>query len=141
MGRGRPPLGPKLVDGLDAPEVAKERARIILATIAGDMGVAEACAKLQVEDARFHAMRKEALAGMLDALAPRPRGRPSHAGDPKDQAIAALERSNLELKADLKAEELRTEIALTMPHLLTRKAARAVAKKKSRHPATRGQAR
>ena len=128
MGKGRPPLGPKLVDRIEAPDIAKERARVILETIAGSMGVAEACAKLGIEDAQFHALRQDALAAMVDALAPRPRGRPPAIVDAKDTRIAALEEANLALKADLKAEALRGEIAITMPHLLKRQAERSAKK-------------
>ncbi len=117
---GRPPLGPDLVDHLDAPEEAKARARVILASIAGELSTPEACRELGVEASRFHELKQEALAGMVAALAARPRGRPAAPADPRDGRIAELARENLELRADLHAEKIRTELALTLPHVLVR---------------------
>lgn len=137
MGKGRPPLGPKLIESINAPSIAKERARVILETIAGSIGVAEACAKLGVSDTQFHALRQEALTGLVDALAPRPRGRPPAVVDEKDARIAELEQAKLALEANLKAEALRSEIATTMPHVLQRKAERSAQKKGARYRASR----
>lgn len=121
-GGGRPPKGPDLVEALDGPELAKERARVVLETIAGRLTIEEACEQLGVGPSRFHAIRREALEGMLEALAPKPRGRPSNEVDPKDARIAALEEALRESRLELRAEQVRTELALTMPQVIERSA-------------------
>jgi hypothetical protein len=68
----------------------------------------------------------------LDSLAPGASGRPRRKDPDVDpERLAALERETDELQAELYASMVRTEIALAMPHLFTKKA-RAEIKKKAR---------
>ena len=132
MARGRKPLGPKLVEGLQGSAQAKERLRIVLQTMAGQLSVAQACAQLGIGPARLHELRAEVLQAALDRLEPRPSGRPrpEPAGD-----VAALEEEIRELRIDLKAAQVREEIALAMPHLLKpRQPEEDVPSKKTDHP-------
>lgn len=115
---GRPPMGVKLIDALEGSAEAKERARVILETISGSRTVSDACEALGIEETRFHELRREALEGLLGALAPRPAGRPPVAREPRDERIRELERELKLKEVDLKAAELRTEIALVMPQVL-----------------------
>ena len=118
MGRGRHPLGPNLVDGLEGPDEAKRRLKVILETVAGSRPIAEACAELGVCEAAFHNLRKQALAGAVASLAPRPPGRPRQDSDPEQQRIRELEEQVFRLKMDLQAARIREELAIAMPHLL-----------------------
>jgi hypothetical protein len=119
MSRGRHPAGPNLVDGLEGPDEAKRRLRVILETVSGTRPIAEACAELGICEAAFHNLRKQALAAAVQGLAPRPAGRPRKDGDPEQQRIRQLEEQVFHLKKDLQAARIREEIAIVMPHLLT----------------------
>jgi transposase-like protein len=92
--------------------------RVILETMTGDRSVADACTELGVSESRFHQMRREALEGALAGLQARPAGR--SAAEPPDMSskVAELEAENRDLRIDLQASRVRTEIALAMPHLL-----------------------
>lgn len=120
MGRGRPPLGPRLVEGLVGPEEQKERARVILETVAGELPVAEACRRLGVEESQFHALRRQALQALLEGLSPRPRGRPPTEPEGLPERVAALEEENRQMRLELRLAQVRSEVALVMPHLLDR---------------------
>ena len=118
MSRGRPPAGPGLVEGLEGPEEAKRRLKVILETVAGSRPIAEACAELGLCEAAFHNLRKQALSAAVEGLAPRAPGRPRKDSDPEQQRIRELEEQNFRLKMDLQAARIREEIAIAMPHLL-----------------------
>jgi len=131
MGAGRPPEGPKHVDKLEGDEEAKRRLRIVLQTLSGERSVEEACAELGVSASRFHEMRREALQAALDGLAPGVSGRPKRPAEVDPSRQTTLEDENRELRLELQGSLVRTEIALLMPHVLTKKA-RAEIKKKAR---------
>jgi|SRR5215831_16834242 len=132
MSAGRPPKGSGHVEGLEGGDAEKLRLRIVLETLSGERTVEQACAELGVSTSRFHELRHEALQAALDGLAPTPSGRPKHADPSGDQErLRTLERENEELKIELRASYARTEIALAMPHVLT-KEAKAEIKKKAR---------
>ena len=127
MARGRPVLGGRLVDALNAPRAAQRRVRVILATLSGTQTIAEACQTLGIGRSRFHALRQQVLRGALDAVTGRPRGRPAKAPTVAPD-VAALRARIRELELTLRTTLLRSEIALTMPFLLDR----AAPKKKGR---------
>ena len=54
MKRGRPSKGSKLVDRVDGSDAARERARLIIEVIGGDLTVADVCGLLGVGETRFH---------------------------------------------------------------------------------------
>jgi len=118
MPAGRPPDGVRHVDRLEGPRAQKERLRVILETLTGERSVAEACEVLGVSMARFHALRRQALQGALEALAPRPRGRPAKDEPAESRRVAELEHELSETQMDLQAALVRTELALAMPHLV-----------------------
>jgi transposase len=119
MPAGRPPKGFGHVDGLEGPDELKTRLRVILATLTGELTVQEAAHQLGVSEARFHELRRESLQGALDGIAPGRPGRPRKKEEPVERLrVAELEREVDELKVDLQAARVRTEIALTMPYLL-----------------------
>jgi transposase len=133
MAVGRPPEGTRHVDRLEGPEETKRRLRVILETLREECTVEEACERLGVSEARFHALRHQALRGALAGLAPAAPGRPRKVEEEESSRVRQLERQVEELKFDLQAERVRTEIALTMPHLLRER----TFKKKSRRGSSR----
>jgi transposase-like protein len=120
------------VDRLDGDETLKRRLRVVLETLSGERSVEQACADLGVSPSRFHELRREALQGALAGLLPGASGRP-HRQDPAvdPERLKALERETQELRRELQAALVRTEIALAMPHVLTPKG-RADIKKNAR---------
>ena len=121
MSRGRPARGPRLVEGHEGSEEAKRRLQVILETIAGERGVTEACEILGIGESAFHELRAKAIFGALSTLEPGPRGRPKREEAEETPRIRELEQENQDLKIDLRAAQIREEIALAMPHLLERK--------------------
>ena len=136
MGRGRPPLGGEHVDGLEGSDEAKRRLKRILQTASGELSVAEASHDIGVTETHFHRLRETALAGAIAALEPKPAGRPRKEAPAVATHVAELESEVRELKIDLRASQLREEIAVVMPHLLqrdgVRKKTRSARKKKKR---------
>jgi hypothetical protein len=114
----RPPDGLKHVDRLPGPESRKRRLRVILATLAGELPIAEACMRLGIGEARFHQLRRRVLAGAMAALGERPAGRPRKREEAAPGRLEALERENEQLRLELHTAEIREEIALVMPHLM-----------------------
>ena len=112
MKRGRPPKGEKLVEELEGSEHAKVRTRIVLETIAEKKSIQDACDELGIKEARFHELKKEALAGMIESLEPKPAGRPAKMTKEEADRIAELEREVAKLQVELKAAEIREELAL-----------------------------
>jgi hypothetical protein len=119
MTRGRPVVGADLIDRIEGPRVLRRRVRIILATLTGTLPIAQACAELGVGRTRFHALRWQVLAGAMDALKPRARGRPRRVPEVSPE-VRALQDRIRELEIALRTTALRSEIALTMPYLLDR---------------------
>jgi hypothetical protein len=104
------------VESLEGSEASRRRLRLVLETIAGERTVESACVDLGISAARFAELRKEALAGALSALEPKPLGRP--AAPPPDAEVERLKAENFELKRDLEAARIREELAIVMPHVL-----------------------
>ena len=117
MTMGRPPMGLDHIGRLSGPKELKERLRILLATLTGEMSVHEACATLGVGPSRLHEMRREALQGALEGLEPHRSGRPRSSKQIKTDRESELEQTVRDLERDLQSSLVRTEIALAMPHL------------------------
>lgn len=132
MSRGRPPLGPKLVDRLEGSEHAKERLKILLETLNGEKTIEQACEELTIGEAMFHKLRSRFLQEAVELLEPRPVGRPRQEVDEAEKARAEYEQRLSELEIDLQAARVREEIALAMPHLLLPKDNEKRLKKKAR---------
>lgn len=114
--RGRPGKGLEHVDGLEAEAQTKERLKWILRSLEDSCTVREAAQALGVSEARFRTLREQALAGALEALAPRAPGRPP--APKEDPEVVRLREENQALLFELQAAFARTEIALAMPHVL-----------------------
>lgn len=133
--RGRPVKGDQLVEDQSGSYSARQRLRVILQTLAGTLTVEEACAALGVKRSGFHKLRQQFLLRATSLLEPRPRGRRRPEPSEADIELAKLKQEVVQLKLDLKAQQIREEIALVMPHLLSNK--RGAARKKTPRRITR----
>jgi len=115
--RGRKPTGAKLVERLEGSQRAKARLKAILETLSGDRSIPEVCEELGIQESMFHRVRSEVLQTALDRLEPRPLGRPPLPQLPQDLQAAELEAENLRLQLELKAAEVRRELAENLPRL------------------------
>jgi transposase-like protein len=113
MPAGRKPLGiPEQVDRVPGSPVAKERLRVILANLAGEMSAQDACAALGIEESWFFELRNRSLARFAEAMEPETPGpRPAAPETPEQQRIAELEQRNRQLELHLEAARLRAELA------------------------------
>lgn len=73
-----------------------ERARIFLAASVGEMPVKEACEKLGMTRQRFYELEERAIEAFLDALAPKPAGRPAKEPDPTLPLLKRIEEQEKE---------------------------------------------
>jgi hypothetical protein len=112
----RPNKGAAHVDAVLGPREAKERVKAVLETIAGDRTVEAACQELGVSPTRFDQLRAAALKGAVEALSPRPPGRPAR--KEPDEAIAALRARVAELEHENERLRVREEVAIRAPGLL-----------------------
>ncbi len=116
---GRPPLGTAHVDKLEGAEESKQRLATVLRTLTGELSIEEACAELALSPAQVHRLRDRALQGALSALEPGTPGRPPSQPPEEAALIQELEQTAQRLKIELRAAQLREEIAILMPHLRT----------------------
>jgi len=120
MSKGRPPLGPELVEQLDGSDPAKQRLKVILQTLTGEKTVMEACAELSVSESRFHELRSEWLQQSLVPLEPKPRGRPKPVLTPEQAQIEELRELVKKLEKELVRSQVKEELALSIPQLFQR---------------------
>lgn len=113
--RGRRPAGPNYVERLSGSALAKERLRIILQTIAGELRLSEACDRLGISPQRFHQLREEALSAALVGLEPGLPGRPAQVPTPQDEQLRQLEAQLAAKDLEARTARAREEIALTLP--------------------------
>jgi uncharacterized small protein (DUF1192 family) len=90
---------------------------VILATIAGQLTIDQACRQLGIKAAMFFRLRTEVLEAGLARLEPRPIGRPPHAATAEEQKHDELRLQVEELQDELKIAQVREEIARLMPQL------------------------
>src|SRR5262249_30061774 len=109
--RGRKPAGPEVVRQLQGSAASKKRAEIILRTVAGQLSVAEASARVGITPQRLPGLREEGWQALGDQLEPRPLGRPRKEPGPEEALDAEAEG----LRQELEAARLREEIALLLP--------------------------
>lgn len=121
MPAGRPPMGPRLVDSVEADAATKKKLKLILETISGQRSVEDAAAEMGVSTAYFHELRARALAAAADSLEPRPTGRPSKPSTSSSDETSSLKEQINRLEVELEAARIREEIALVMPQVLAPK--------------------
>ena len=134
--RGRPIQGAQLVPSVPGSQTARQRLVVVLQTLAGALSIEDACSILGIKRSGFHKLRQQFLAQALGLLEPRPRGRRRREPTEAEQQVQRLQQEIVQLKLQLKATQIREEIALVMPHLLNNK--RRSAGKKTPRKSTRG---
>jgi acyl-CoA synthetase (NDP forming) len=114
--RGRYPSGPEYVNSLEGSAEAKRRAKVILQTVSGELRVQEACRLLGISEQRFQQLREDMLQAAVTRLEVRPAGRPATEAEAPE--LAALKEQVAALEDEVRAAELREEIALTLPDVV-----------------------
>lgn len=102
----------------EGSDEAKERLKVIVGTLTGELTMEEACVHLGVGEGRLHQMRDEVLQSGLAALEPKPVGRPRNEESEEAKKVRELEARVERLKLELHAADVRTMLALTMPKIL-----------------------
>jgi hypothetical protein len=110
--RGRYPAGAEAVGRLEGSGRAKGRLCVLIDLLSGKCQAGEAAARLGVGAAQLRRLRTAALQGALEALEPKPAGRPRRAA-PEAAAgrVAQLEGQVRELTAQLQLSQAREEVA------------------------------
>lgn len=111
-------MGPRLVDETEGSDQACRRLKVMLETISGQKKIAEACEELGISAAQFHKLRNKMMQGALLSLEPAAPGRPRATIEEADERIAAMQDEIRQLRIELRAAQIREEIALLMPHLV-----------------------
>ena len=108
----RPNKGLEHVNALDGDPESKWRLQVILATLTGEMLVEEAYEDLEIGPTQLANLRRRALQGALDALAPRATGRPRKEATISADEVVALRKRNAELERQLTDMRARIELAM-----------------------------
>jgi hypothetical protein len=116
--RGRRPSGPEYVEHLAGSNFAKERAKVLLETVAGRCRVHEACKRLGISEPRLQQLRTQMLQAAVNSLEPGSVGRPSRSSTPEQEEIARLQQQLVDLQVELQASRARAEIALILPNVV-----------------------
>jgi transposase-like protein len=115
---GRKPAGPQIAERLEGSPLAKQRLRVFLETIADQLTVPEACRQLGIGESRFHELRNQTLQATLEALEPRPLGRPAKPTSPEQAEIDTLKAELRRLHVELKTAQALIRLARIHPSLL-----------------------
>ena len=115
---GRKPSGPQIVERLEGSPSAKQRLEVILETIAGQLTIPEACARLGIGPSRFHDLRNQTLQATLSTLEPRRPGRPLKRTSPEQGEIDALKADLDRAHKDLAVADVQVRLARIHPGLL-----------------------
>ena len=115
---GRKPIGPQIVERLEGSLSAKQRLEVILETIAGQLTIPEACARLRICESRFHDLRNQTLQATLDTLEPRRLGRPPKRTSPEQGEIDALKAELDRAHKELAVADVQVRLARIHPGLL-----------------------
>jgi hypothetical protein len=114
--RGRYPAGlVECIEELDGARQEKQRLQTIFETVLGESRLFQSCAALAVGETRFRQLRRRALQGALDAIKPKPPGRPGKHTTLDAQRVAELECLLVEKELELKETLVREEVALILP--------------------------
>jgi transposase-like protein len=115
---GRKPTGPQIVERLEGSPSAKQRLEVILETISGQLTVPEACKQLGIGESRFHDLRNQTLQATLEALEPRPPGRPPKPTSPEHVKGDELQAELRRLHAELQLAQVQLSLARIHPGLI-----------------------
>jgi hypothetical protein len=115
---GRRPSGPQIVERLEGSPSAKQRLQVILETIAGQLTIPEACARLRICESRFHDLRNQTLQATLNTLEPRRPGRPPKRTSPEQGETEALKAELDRAHRELAVADVQVRLARIHPGLL-----------------------
>ena len=115
---GRKPTGPQIVERLEGSPSAKQRLEVILETIAGQLTIPEACARLRICESRFYDLRNQTLQATLNTLEPRRPGRPSKRISPEQGQIDTLKAELDRAHRELAVADVKVSLARIHPSLL-----------------------
>jgi len=117
--RGRFPLSlEESLDKLDASALAKERLKVIVATLVGQCRLHEACAQLGISEPRLQQLRQQFLRGALASLEPGQAGRPAKVPSAAELRLRQLEAELAAVRRDHQAALVRAEINAVLPRVL-----------------------
>jgi len=98
----------------DASELARDRCRVLMQVIAGDLTMEAAATQLGLSRQRLHELRERMTGVAVTSLEPQAPGRPAGPEpDAKDGEIAQLRADLGRTRRDLDCALIRAEIALT----------------------------
>ena len=135
--RGRHPSGPEFVHKLHGSELAKQRAEVLLETLAGTCRTTEACERLKLSEQRFDQVRIEALQALVESLELGMGGRPPKRSSEAEEEVGRLRERVAELEGQLQAALVRAELAVTLASATkgdSKKSPRSPGRKPSRRP-------
>ena len=115
MRRGRKPLGIDQIDRVPGSPLAKERLRVILANIAGELTIEGACEALGVEASRLFDLKRRCLEDWVELLEPKTPGRKPAERSAEQARVDELETRIARLELELKAARLQEELARVAP--------------------------
>ena len=115
---GRRPTGPQIVERLEGSPSAKRRLEVILETIAGQLTIPEACARLGICESRFHDLRNRTLQATLNTLEPRRLGRPPKPTSSQQGEIDAMKAELDRARKELAVADVQVSLARIHPGLL-----------------------
>lgn len=111
MKRGRPPKKSALVDAIAGPDETRERLRVILATVSGELTIPQACEKLKIGETRFYDLRAQALEAAFKGILPGVPGRPSKEETPEQQKLREMQEKLDTMELELKTAKIKAELA------------------------------
>ena len=117
--RGRYPLRlEEAVAHMDASAVARERLKVIVATLVGQCRMQQACAQLGISEPRLQQLRQQLLQGALASLEPGQAGRPAKVPTAAELRVRQLEAELAALRRDYQAALVRAEINAVLPQVV-----------------------
>jgi len=116
--RGRHPSGADLADAIEGSAQARQRFKAMLETVAGQKRITEACEELGIGEAQFHKLRHKMMEGAMAALEPSLPGRPMAENAQEAERVTDMREEIRQLRIELRAAQIREEVALLMPYLV-----------------------
>lgn len=111
MVMGRPNKGVDHVDSCEGSRMAKQRAKIVLRTITGELSVHEGMGKIDIQRAQFAKLRNQMLQAAVSALEPGRPGRPRKHDAETDHRLGELSSKVADLEQKLEIERAKAKLA------------------------------
>ena len=109
MPGGRRPKGVARIEALEGSEGAKARLKAALETMMGKKTMAEASEEVGLREAMLYVERAQALQGALEALEPKPLGRPRKLEEVDPGELERLREENAALREKLRKLEVKVD--------------------------------